>query len=897
MGRPKKPEYDLDFVRNPGLPPEQVASELSHALRLKGYCTIKLATPKETQASATSEAQAAGKGGLLEPPPEQLWDSLLGPEGSGAMGRLEDIPGEAVASLRARMKEFATMAAASAAGATLPTAREDYLIQGGDSSDVDAQLTEDDCTNWIHTLSRARLMLIYFFGKGQGTLEIKPHEDEEMDSVEFVTEPDALIVLQAEITYHKHVSTRSLFSIVNFVLDEGQSSTRGWNGGITKTFGLVSPAVKELQNWSQDRLEELVALKAEDKLEAPLPREWERMIHHSFFKTDQIPIAVRSIATHQAVSSVPQSWWGGTTCGADMVLEVPFSRWNHDDFYDTTPDSWMESQMYPGGFLKTCVRHVQFIEGVELFDNKFFGLSNMEAGGMDPMQRHIMECSYETLFNAGYRKATLMRAYIAVFVGCTNPEFMYVPHEATALSGAGASQAITSNRVSFLLGIMGPSTSIDCDLASAAMALCLGNSAVSNKHEHRNKSGGTSTAAVVGGVYLCLTPFMWPRWEAFMNPAGRCFSFDNAARGYVVGEGCTMCTLKPYAEKVDGSIVVSDDPYVGTMVGWSMANSGRNAGMAAPCGPAEEEVVAESVRAANCSPLDIDGLECHAEGRVLVDSVELAAAARVLRGCAGGDKEVLITASAKSNTGVQREASTMAPFLKVLLNIAYANNAPSIHLKQLNPYLELGTAAVRINTESMAFRDSRVFHGVGARGWGGMLINIVCWGAADSTVVPLSKPKMYGQSFALWPSLEDSKETEHSYHVVGSWSNWTAPQPMTKSLDGAHTLNVTLGEKGVESFQIWVDGDSSKVLHPSRPQAFSGSRVLGPDPLALIQQYHLNWVIDGRGTSPTSGSSTPALPDAVVRARDAGQPGDQYQIKLLQGRFRAVTWEKVKQAF
>ena len=30
------------------------------------------------------------------------------------------------------------------------------------------------------------------------------------------------------------------------------------------------------------------------------------------------------------------------------------------------------------------------------------------------------------------------------------------------------------------------------------------------------------------------------------------------------------------------------------------------------------------------------------------------------------------------------------------------------------------------------------------------------------------------------------------YHVVGSWSNWATPQAMTKSLDGAHTLNVTL---------------------------------------------------------------------------------------------------------
>ncbi|OLP77391.1 hypothetical protein AK812_SmicGene42552 [Symbiodinium microadriaticum] len=234
MGRPKKPEYDLDFVRNPGLPPEQVASELSHALRLKGHpARYWYELVVETQASATSEAQAAGKGGLLEPPPEQLWAQLSrdsfgkGPQlliagtlNPGLVGGEydldfvrnpglppeQDIPGEAVASLRARVEEFATMAAASAAGATLPTAREDYLIQGGDSSDVDAQLTEDDCTNWIHTLSRARLMLIYFFGKGQGTLEIKPHEDEEMDSVEFVTEPDALIVLQAEITYHKHAT-------------------------------------------------------------------------------------------------------------------------------------------------------------------------------------------------------------------------------------------------------------------------------------------------------------------------------------------------------------------------------------------------------------------------------------------------------------------------------------------------------------------------------------------------------------------------------------------------------------------------------------------------------------------------------------------------------------------
>ncbi|CAE7460314.1 pikAI [Symbiodinium natans] len=270
-----------------------------------------------------------------------------------------------------------------------------HLAKGGAVATLDASAWDEHHTaDELNLTVQVIVEMVKVFDIAVGAELAK-----DMDSVEFVTEPDVLIILQAEITYHKHVSTRAMFSIVSFVLDEGQSSTRGWTGGITKTFGLVSPAVKELQNWSQDRVEELVALQAEDKLEAPLPREWERMIHHSYFKTDQIPIAVRSIASHQACSSVPRAWWGGTTCGADMAIEVPFSRWNHEEFYDPTPDCWMESQMYPGGFLKTNVKHVQFIEGVELFDNKFFGLSNMEAGGMDPMQRHIMETSYESLFN------------------------------------------------------------------------------------------------------------------------------------------------------------------------------------------------------------------------------------------------------------------------------------------------------------------------------------------------------------------------------------------------------------------------------------------------------------------------------------------------------------------
>lgn len=882
--KPKKRDHDVDFTRTPNLPKNQVASELGHALRLRGYCTVKLGSSKEQLDSLTSAAKDLQQRGELQPPPEELLDSFLGPNGTGAFAPLakSEAP-ESLVTTSSRMQDFAkTALAACEVGSVTGIVTEDYLVQGG-GCEGEIDLTEADCSDWIRTLSRARMMMIYFFGKGQGVLEIMPFSEEEMESIEFVTESDILVMLQPEISLHKHVSTRGMFAVVSWVLDEGPSTTRGWSGGISRTFGAVNPAVKELQEWSQDRIEELAALHAAQQLEAleaPLPRDWERMVRHSYFSGEHLPIAVRGQAGHHATSSDSHNWWSATATGTDMVMDVPFTRWEHGDIYDPDPNCWMESQIYfgPGCLIKTSVKHVQFIEGVELFDNKFFGLSNMEASGMDPQQRHVLETSYEALFNAGYRKNSLMRQYIAVFTGGTNPEFVYVPKEVGACSGTGASTAITSNRVSFLLGIMGPSTTIDCDLSSSAMALIMGNSAVSNQNPRRNKTGGTSSAAVCSGVYFILSPLLWPRWNAFMNPAGRCLSFDAQAAGYVLGECSISVVLKPYAEKVENELVVPQEPLIGSMVGWHAVNNGRNASLSAPCGPAEQEVITESFRMANLNPLDLDAMECHAEGAKLADSVELSAALSVLRKVPGGEQEMLIFGSCKTNTGIQREACFMSAFLKVLLNISYGNNAPNVHLKQLNPYFEPGDAAHCINTESMPYGDCRAFHGAGARGWGGTSINLVCWGAAKSAQ---PKGKSMRQSFAYWPR---GGEMDKSYYLLGSWNKWK-PEAMTRNENGSHTTVVTLGPDGFESLLVSLDQDCQEVLHPERPNATSGSRAFGPNPLFLVQQNHLSWVIDGRVCPPTGA--------ALARARDAGDPGDKYLIKLWKGHLGvAVTWER-----
>lgn len=883
---------------------------------------LRLGVDEDMLLEATDEAIDLKRTGRFHAPPPQLLDGLLGPEGTREFTRLdglhvpdedeEDVQiGPTLLRLKERVMEITGTSSAfcSSIGFDNCSSSGPLLIRGGDPGAEVAELTEESCSSWISTMNRAKVMVIYFLGEGDGRLEMQPF-DEDSDSIEIRTRPDMMVILRADSLHHRHVSTSSDFALVSWVLIGETATTRGWKGTINRAYGNVLPTAKELVEWSQERLKELVSMEVQEKLEDEIPREWQMMMRHSFFKNNHNPVAVRGEAGHMPATNNNEAFWESCNMGVDLVTDVPFQRWEHELYYDSDPNCYLQAAtfrpQYHSGYIRTSVKHGQFIEGIDLFDNKFFGVSVMEAKGMDPMQRHVLETSYEALYNAGYTKKTLMGAYIAVFTGCSNPEWNYIDKEAGACSGTGSSQAITSNRTSFLLGIMGPSTSIDCEMSSAGMALILGATAVSPNNTRRTESGNDSQAAIVGGVFLQLSPFMWPRFNAWMNPVGRCFAFDQNANGYVRGECCASVALKPYAEKVDDQLVIADGPCIGTLTGWRMTNNGRSAGLCAPSGPAEQEAIAESLRHAGISPLDLDAMECHGAGSLLADAVEVSSAATVLRGCKGGDQEPLILGSVKTHVGAQMEACAMTAFIKVLHNIQFANNAPTAHLKQLNPHLEIGEGTFCINSEAMPYRDSRAFHGVSSRGMGGSNVNLVVWYYADGTRVPLVRPKMDRVSFAYWPGgggmLESDYKASEGYYIVGSWAEWNRPHEMALQKDRSFVHTVTLGANCFETFQILLDGDRDKVLHPERPGAPAGSRVVGPS--TRYQAEGLNWLIDGRDIPATSSTAVvsesslqvPAygFGASVSSARDRGQPGDEFEVRLLiSGKYRALTWKKL----
>jgi len=766
---------DFDVNR---LSPLEISEELAHALGLKGYCQLRLGLDEGLD-DVLEEVKNLHASERFAAPPVEVLEGVLGPEGSAELAWLpypysgEFADGEA---LQALTKDLSYLAGhlrpfyegIGADGATLRLSQT-AVIRGGEHEEDDAPaLTEELCSFWLSLfMSPTPLMLLYFLGPDRGTLELRPL-DEDSDAVLLTTEPDTLVVVRADLLSHSHTASSDNYLLCSWLTTPILTGPRGWE--MAKSGPGCLAALKGLSGWIEERLAVLRHSQEENNMLNDTPRCWQRVMRTHLSSTADIPVGVAGHVMHGASWDCDE-FWKTLTGGVDFVSEVPLQRWNHSNFYDPDPEAFLQSHVCTGGVTKTAMRHVMFIEGSDLFDPKPFQLSQSESTGMDVQQRHCIECHYASLLQAGYRKKELMNNFIAVFMGGTQPECNYTPYPHGS-GGGNLSPAIIANRTSFVMGLQGPSSVIDCEMASAGMALVVGATAVAPNNPYRTECGGDSKAACCGGVYICLTPFMWPRWEAWMNPAGRCFTFDHSAGGYVMGEGCSVAALKAYYDKVAGELITSDATFDGALVAWKHSNSGAGASLTAPHAMGIQEVIYKAYSAAGISPLDLDAVDCDGRGGLLDDSVELSATARVCRSVAGSREEPLAIGAAKSNVGAHREVASMAHFIKVLMNIKYASQAPGLHLRVLNPHCELASGALFVNMEALPYRDMHPFHGMNSRGWGGSNVHIIQWNKPDPSIAPTGAPEPRRSSLAFWPG------------GAGCWRRAAAlrPRPGTTSL-------------------------------------------------------------------------------------------------------------------
>jgi amino acid adenylation domain-containing protein len=432
------------------------------------------------------------------------------------------------------------------------------------------------------------------------------------------------------------------------------------------------------------------------------------------------PIAVVGMACRfPGGADSPERFWQMLCSGADAICEVPADRWDLSAYYD--PDADAPGKMY--------ARQAGFLDRVDRFDAEFFGISPREANEMDPQQRLLLEVGWEALENGGIAPAAIRQSPTGVFVGISTNDYLHLHVKNdlkgfNAYAGTGGFSCVAAGRLSYFLGLQGPSMAIDTACSSSLVAIDL-----AAQHLRARKCH----LALAGGVNLMLSPELtisFCRLKA-LSADGRCKTFDAAADGYGRGEGCGMIVLKRLSDALaDGDAIQA------IIRGSAVNNDGQSSGLTVPNGPAQQKVIRAALSEARVDPSMVTCIEAHGTGTALGDPIEIGALCAVL-GPGRSKENPLMVGTVKTNIGHLEAAAGVAGVIKAVLCLQHGMVPPHLHFKEPSRHISWPEIPIEVPTTLMPFKPSDARHtiGVSAFGFSGTNAHVILQAAPETAAV------------------------------------------------------------------------------------------------------------------------------------------------------------------
>ncbi len=403
------------------------------------------------------------------------------------------------------------------------------------------------------------------------------------------------------------------------------------------------------------------------------------------------------------------SFWNVLNNATDAVTEVPKSRWDAEALYDPNP----------AVLGKVVSRSGCFVDNIDQFDADFFGISPREAVSLDPQQRLLLETSWKALEDAGIPPDSIINSKTGVFVGQSGQEYWTraVAGGMEKLDGyvaTGSSSSVASGRLSYTLGLKGPSLTLDTACSSSLVSIHMA---------CQSLRSGESSMALVAGVTVMVSPVFWVEFSRLRGLAsdGRCKTFSAEADGTGWAEGCGVVVLKKLSE------AVRDNNHIwGVIRGTAVNQDGRSNGLTAPNGPAQEAVVHAALQQAGVKPADVDYVECHGTGTRLGDPIEVQALGSVLAEGRHADKPVIL-GSVKTNIGHTQAAAGVAGLIKAVLAMRHQCIPPNLHFTTPNPLIPWDELPVKVADRAIPWLASNKprIAGVSAFGWSGTNAHVI----------------------------------------------------------------------------------------------------------------------------------------------------------------------------
>ncbi|XP_077124566.1 mycolipanoate synthase-like [Ranitomeya variabilis] len=420
-------------------------------------------------------------------------------------------------------------------------------------------------------------------------------------------------------------------------------------------------------------------------------------------------IAVVGIGCNFPGGEGVDNFWKVIFHGKNCATEIPEERFDLKKWYDA-------DQTKPG---KIYTSRAAFVNGIDEFDNKVFGINKSETENMDPQQKLLLECTYRALEDAGYASETIYGSNTGVFIGLMNRDAESVynnsPENINHFSGTGTATSIAANRISYCFNLTGPSLSIDTACSSSLVALHYACQAIRQ---------GDCEMAICGGVSCIIEPriFVALCKAKMLSVDGISKPFSNKADGYGRGEGCGIVLLKLLKKakeeycKIWGLIAAS-----------AVNQDGHSVSPITRPSQHQQEHLLQHIYS-RTDPCSVQYVEAHGTGTPTGDPTEAASLGNIIGKKRCNGMKPLKIGSVKGNIGHTESAAGAAGLIKVLLMMHHEIIPQSLHYSIENGIKIIGESNLEIPTSSEKWQEDIKFGrmaGLNCFGFGGTNVHVV----------------------------------------------------------------------------------------------------------------------------------------------------------------------------
>ncbi|XP_066444520.1 mycocerosic acid synthase-like polyketide synthase [Eleutherodactylus coqui] len=397
------------------------------------------------------------------------------------------------------------------------------------------------------------------------------------------------------------------------------------------------------------------------------------------------------------------NFWKVLVEGKNCTTEIPEERFNIKHWYDSDSNE-------PG---KICTERAAFMEGINEFDHKLFGIPKFETENMDPQQKLLLECTYRALEDGGCPTESISGSDTGVFIGIMNRDAYSIYNNCADninhLNGIGTSESMAANRISYCFNLTGPSLTIDTACSSSLVAL---------HYACQSIQQGDCDMAICGAANCIIESRMFVILSKakMLSPDGICKPFSNKADGYGRGEGCGVVLLKPLKKAVEDY-----NKIWGIICKSAVNQDGQSVTPITKPSQYQHEKLLQYIYK-TIDPCSIQYVEAHGTGTPIGDPIEAASLGNIIGKMRSSGMKPLKIGSVKGNIGHTECASGVAGLIKVLLMMQHEIIIPSLHYSKENGIKIIEESNLEIPTSPEKWQEESKFGriaGINNFGFGG----------------------------------------------------------------------------------------------------------------------------------------------------------------------------------